>query len=322
MKNRTVGRLAMIVGLVSILGLIGASTASGHGDEHEGPTFEVQVLRDPVEGWNILIVTDLIWAPENVSTEHVEGEGHAHIYVDGVKVSRIYGMWHFLGDLEPGTHEIRIELSNNDHSPLIAGEHVLDHTVTIEQPEPTGHTHEHEPREVPADLPTPSISAEAVHDPAGGFNLRISVENFTIDGTKASRDPVDGEGHAHLYINGEKVTRIYEEWTQITGLDVGRHELTVALYANDHAPLTHNGAPIQTTFTLDATAELLADSGEHDHHGAAGTESGDDMGHDMDDMGDDHHDGDGMDDMGHGDDSAQDDHDMDDDQPMRDMATG
>ena len=57
---------------MAILGLVATSTVTGHGDEHEGPTFAVQVLKDPVEGWNILIVTDLIWAPENVSTEHTD----------------------------------------------------------------------------------------------------------------------------------------------------------------------------------------------------------------------------------------------------------
>ena len=294
---RRLRRITIAVGIAGLLGMFATSTVSSHEEDHEGPSFEVQVLKDPVEGWNLLIVTDLIWAPENVSTEHVEGEGHAHVYVDGVKVSRIYGMWHFLGDLEPGTHEIRIELSQNDHAPLIVGDHVLDKTVTVEQPEPSGHAHEHEPREVPADLPIPSVGAEAVHDPAGGFNLRISVENFTIDGAKASRDPVDGEGHAHLYIDGEKVTRIYEEWTQITGLEVGRHEITVALFGNDHAPLSHDGAPIQTTFTLDATEEILADSGEHHHHDADGT------------MGDDEH-------------EHTDDMDMGDNEPMQDMATG
>lgn len=294
---RFLSRIAPIVCLAGLLGFATASTVSGHGDEHEGPSFEVQVLRDPVEGWNILTVTDMRWAPEHVSTEHVEGEGHAHVYVDGVKVSRIYGMWHFLNDLEPGTHEIRIELSQNDHAPLLVGDHLLEQITTIEQPEPTGHAHDADPREVPADRPIPAISAEAVHDPAGGFNLRVSVENFTIDGAKASRDPVDGEGHAHLYINGEKVTRIYEEWTQITGLEVGMHEITVALFANDHAPLTHDGAPIRTTFNLDATAASLADSGEHHHHDAGSSTS------------DDGHEHAGDMDMGH-------------DEPMKDTATG
>ena len=295
-------RLVLIVSIAGLLGMFATSTVSSHEEDHEGPTFEVQVLKDPVEGWNILIVTEVRFAPENVSTGNVEGEGHAHVYVDGAKVSRIYGPWHYLNDLEPGEHEIRIELSNNDHTAITTGDHVLEETVTIHQPEPAGPVSTPEPRAVPADQPIPAVSAEAVHDPAGGFNLRIALENFDLAPVKASRDPVDGEGHARLHMNGEYVTRIYEEWTQITGLDVGQHEITVALVANDHAPLTHDGTPIQSTFILDVTVESLLAAPGHDHGGTA-----DGMG-DMDMGGDEH--------------EHTDDMDMGGDQPMEDMATG
>ena len=302
---RLLPRTALTIGLAGLLGLAATSTVSSHEEDHEGPAFEVQVLRDPVAGWNILIVTDVRFAPENVSTGNVEGEGHAHVYVDGVKVSRIYGMWHYLNDLEPGEHEIRIELSNNDHTAITTGDHVLEEIVTIEQPEPTAPVATPEPRAVSADQPAPAVSAEAVHDPAGGFNLRIGLENFDLAPVKASRDPVDGEGHARLHVNGEYVTRIYEEWTQITGLEVGQYAITVALVANDHAPLTHDGAPIQATFTLDVTEESLTAAPGHDHGGTA------------DDMA-------GMD-MGDGEHEHTDDMDMGgmgDDEPMEDMATG
>ena len=304
-------RIVLAIGLAGVLGLIATSTVSSHEEDHEGPSFEVQVLRDPVAGWNILILTDVRFAPENVSTGNVEGEGHAHVYVDGVKVSRIYGMWHYLGDLEPGEHEIWIELSNNDHTAITTGDHILEQIVTIQQPESAGPVSAPEPREVPADHPVPAVSAEAVHDPAGGFNLRIALENFDLAPVKASRDPVDGEGHARLYLNGEYVTRIYEEWTQITGLEVGRHEITVALVANDHAPLTHDGTPIQATITLDVTEESLTAGPGHEHGDTA--DGMGDMG-DMDDMGDGEHVHPGTGDA----------HDMDmgGDEPMEDMATG
>ena len=295
---RPLSRTALAIGVAGLLALVATTTVTGHDEDHEGPAFEVQVLRDAVAGWNILIVTDVRFAPENVSTGNVEGEGHAHVYVDSVKVSRIYGMWHYLYDLEPGEHEIRIELSNNDHTPITTGEHVLEQIVTIQEPVPTERPATPEPRAVPADQPIPAVSAEAVHDPAGGFNLRIALENFDLAPVKASRDPVDGEGHGRLYLNGEYVTRIYEEWTQITGLWVGTHEITVALVGNDHAPLIHDGAPIRATFTLDVTEESLTPGPGHDHGGTA-----DDMG--GMDMGDDHHD-----------------MDMGDGEPMEDMATG
>ncbi|MDE0652726.1 MAG: hypothetical protein OXI26_03650 [bacterium] len=305
---RRLCRITIAVGIAGLLGLFANSAAWAHDEDHEGPAFEVQVLRDPVAGWNILIVTDVRFAPENVSTGNVEGEGHAHVYVDGVKVSRIYGMWHYLNDLEPGEHEIRIELSNNDHTPITTGEHVLEQIVTIQEPVPTERPVTPEPRAVPADQPIPAVGAEAVHDPAGGFNLRIALEHFDLAPVKASRDPVDGEGHGRLYLNGEYVTRIYEEWTQITGLEVGQHEITVALVANDHAPLTHDGSPIAATFTLDVTEESLTAGPGHDHGGTA-----DGLG-DMDMGGGEHEHADDMDMGGMGG--------MGGDEPTKDMATG
>lgn len=92
------------------------------------PTVDLVVHEDPKGGYNAqILVTNFRFAPENVSTAHVSGEGHAHIYVDGVKINRVYGQWYHLGKLEEGTHEILVNLSGNDHSELLSdGEHIED----------------------------------------------------------------------------------------------------------------------------------------------------------------------------------------------------
>ena len=41
------------------------------------------------------------WAPEHVNRDHVRGEGHAHLYVDGEKLTRLYGAWYYLKSLTP-----------------------------------------------------------------------------------------------------------------------------------------------------------------------------------------------------------------------------
>ena len=69
------------------------------------------------EGW--------LWTPENVDGEHVPGEGHAHIYVDDVKIDRMYGPSYELEGLEPGERHVRISLNSNSHEELTYnGEHV------------------------------------------------------------------------------------------------------------------------------------------------------------------------------------------------------
>lgn len=96
------------------------------------PTIELIIQEDPVSGWNAqILTTNFTFAPESVSTEDIEGEGHAHIYVDGVKVNRVYSPWYHLGELEPGIHEISATLSTNDHQELTIGSELIQDVEVI-----------------------------------------------------------------------------------------------------------------------------------------------------------------------------------------------
>lgn len=54
-------------------------------------------------------------APENADGEHVDSEGHLHVYVDGHKIGRMYGEWYHVFALDPGEHEIEVTATTNDH---------------------------------------------------------------------------------------------------------------------------------------------------------------------------------------------------------------
>jgi hypothetical protein len=96
------------------------------------PTVELIVHEDAKAGWNLEIVTtNFTFAPEHASTEHVAGEGHAHLYVDGVKIGRVYGDWYHLAELESGDHEVRVTLNANDHRDLATGGETIAATVMI-----------------------------------------------------------------------------------------------------------------------------------------------------------------------------------------------
>ena len=57
-----------------------------------------------------------------VGGQTIEGEGHAHLYLDGAKVARVYGEWYHLPKLE-GEHKLRVTLNTNDHQDYtVAGE--------------------------------------------------------------------------------------------------------------------------------------------------------------------------------------------------------
>ena len=101
----------------------------------DAPTLDFRVAKDAASGWNLHIVTTgFRFAPESVNAPHRPGEGHAHVYVDGKKVARIYGPRFHLGALPPGEVTLSVTLNANDHSALaIAGRPLTaEKTITVE----------------------------------------------------------------------------------------------------------------------------------------------------------------------------------------------
>lgn len=84
----------------------------------EAPTITVNAIEDSSAVGSYIIqieTTNFVFAPLAVNGEHQMNHGHAHIYVDGKKVNRVYGEWYQLSGLTPGTHTIKVTLSTNDH---------------------------------------------------------------------------------------------------------------------------------------------------------------------------------------------------------------
>lgn len=99
----------------------GAEAISLPGGE-TAPSVALRVFRDPVAGWNLKVETARFrFAPEAAGAAHRAGEGHAHLYVDGEKVARLYGPWFHLASLPKGAAELRVTLNANDHRPLAVG---------------------------------------------------------------------------------------------------------------------------------------------------------------------------------------------------------
>lgn len=96
----------------------------------------------------------------------------------------------------------------------------------------------------------PRLEVSVTNDPHGGWNLHLKTSNFRFAPEKASKANVDGEGHAHLYANGEKLARVYGHWFHIAKLPKGTNTLTVTLNSNDHRALTVGGRIIEKTITV------------------------------------------------------------------------
>lgn len=114
--------------------------------------------------------------------------------------------------------------------------------------------HEHGMIEISAGQPVPAVDLTIHPDPLQGWNLEVNVTNFQFAPDRLDQPSDPAEGHAHLYVNGEKITRLYGNWYYLESLPPGRHEITVSLNANGHEALMHNGQPIADTEVLDVAA--------------------------------------------------------------------
>ena len=99
----------------------------------EAPELEISVSADPDSGWNLNVQTENFrFAPENAGVAHVQGEGHAHVYVNGTKIARLYGAWFHIPELPQGMNVISVTLTTNDHRQLSVGESWLQAEQVVE----------------------------------------------------------------------------------------------------------------------------------------------------------------------------------------------
>lgn len=85
-------------------------------DSESAPRIDFDILKDDTGGWNLYLKLEhFVFAPEACGQAHVEGQGHAHLYIDNKKAARLYGPWYHIAGLPPGEHELRITLNSNDH---------------------------------------------------------------------------------------------------------------------------------------------------------------------------------------------------------------
>lgn len=115
--------------------------------------------------------------------------------------------------------------------------------------------------------PAPEVHLTLEEDGSGGTVLAIDSPGFTF--TPASViEPVPGEGHAHLYVDGDLLTMIYRRSYVLPQLPAGARELTVTLSTNDHLEYAVDGKPMAASILL--TASDAATGGSGDGAGAVG----------------------------------------------------
>ncbi|MDG1737374.1 MAG: hypothetical protein P8L68_14320 [Paracoccaceae bacterium] len=133
-----------------------------------------------------------------------------------------------------------VTLDGHDHTTDHSGE---THATT------EANTHNHAEVIHLKEADAPSIHTLLHADPAGGWNLEVLTENFRFSPENVSLAHIDGEGHAHVYVNGIKQARLYGNWMQLSGAKSG-DLVSVSLNSNDHKALSVDGRAVSSQVTI------------------------------------------------------------------------
>ncbi|MEM9432078.1 MAG: hypothetical protein AAGA32_21805 [Pseudomonadota bacterium] len=131
---------------LALLALIPSVSFAGGGHDHshggmatvsEGqaaPTLALDASPDTMSGYNLhLMVENFTFSPERTGVESDAVEGHAHLYVNDVKVGRVYGTWVYLsGEMLPeAENTVRVTLNDNMHRDWMADGAVVAAEVVL-----------------------------------------------------------------------------------------------------------------------------------------------------------------------------------------------
>ena len=97
--------------------------------------------------------------------------------------------------------------------------------------------------------PAPDIALQIFNDMGDAQNLLIDITGFAFTPEAVNTDAVQGTGHAHVYVDGEKVGRAYGPWMRLNNAPSGS-VVRVTLNANDHSAWGINDQPIAAEITV------------------------------------------------------------------------
>ncbi len=106
--------------------------------------------------------------------------------------------------------------------------------------------------EIPNEKEIPAVNLTVSPDGPETWLLKLDLTHFTFTPEKVGeKKPSYNEGHAHLYINGKKISRLYGEYYHLGNLEEGRNEVTITLNSNNHGALMADGKPVQATRVIE-----------------------------------------------------------------------
>ena len=208
-------------------------------------------------GWVVIYnANNFTFNAENASSQHIQGEGHGHLYVNDVKIARLYGEPYYLRDLNMGANTIRITLNTNNHLSYVFNGAAIEKNVEIvveknvENISKINLTEKEWSKEI-----LPKVKIEVVEDKMKGWNLHIKAKNYALnefDSESKSR------GCFLLSINNENITKIFGNNYHI-GMLPKEHNIVKVLFMADNSSIyTYKDVAIMDF-------QLVMDHGQHNH---------------------------------------------------------
>lgn len=113
-----------------------------------------------------------------------------------------------------------------------------------------GMRHDHPGQYEVAAADAPRVALNVFPLTHGGYNVQVETANFMFAPQNVDIAAAPGEGHAHLYVDGVKIARVYGEWHFIEALPQDAETVTAVLYTNDHRAFTVDGAKVSDSISL------------------------------------------------------------------------
>lgn len=95
------------------------------------PQVSLVVVKDG-DGWLATVSTENFeFSQEAADGPHTPGVGHGHVYLNGLKLQRLFEPEFQIGALPAGSHEVRVTLNTNDHRAYFVGGSQVTATARI-----------------------------------------------------------------------------------------------------------------------------------------------------------------------------------------------
>jgi len=100
------------------------------------PTVVLEILEDNMDGYNLFIeLENFIITPEDVGKKNQVNSGYMHLYVNGIKISRVYSNWFHIPGRYFNLKEniIRVTLNSNLHDSFVISGNPIESEIKVEK---------------------------------------------------------------------------------------------------------------------------------------------------------------------------------------------